>query len=131
MPRIKPAPTTIQSNLPAEFLTPEARTLVERVKHKSELNDKELLMLAMVAAQAAHAYVITGRRARSLEARRVRNEASSIFAAPKSRFWWCPAGRRLFNRHSRTVIPTVEGGTGNAEFSSMRRRQMRLLDEPG
>ncbi len=53
MPRIKPASTTIQSNLQAEFLTPEARTLIERVKHKSELTDKELLMLAMGAAQAA------------------------------------------------------------------------------
>ena len=53
MPGSKTVPSVIDSTIPAEFLTPEARMLVERVKHKSELTDKELLMLAMVAAQAA------------------------------------------------------------------------------
>ncbi len=53
MPGSKPVWTVIDSTIPAEFLTPEARSLCERVKHKSELSDKELRMLAMVAAQAA------------------------------------------------------------------------------
>jgi hypothetical protein len=36
-----------------EYFTPEARALCARIKHKPELTDDELLMLAMAAAQAA------------------------------------------------------------------------------
>jgi len=36
-----------------DYFTPEARKLCARVKHKSELTDDEILMLALAAAQAA------------------------------------------------------------------------------
>lgn len=35
-----------------EFFTPAARVLCARIKHKSELTDDEMLMLAMAAPQA-------------------------------------------------------------------------------
>ena len=49
------APATLESvnKIPAEYFTPDAQALCKRVSHKSELSDKEVLMLAMVAAQAA------------------------------------------------------------------------------
>ena len=43
----------LQPCLPGEYFTPEARSLCARVKHKSELSDEEVLLLAITAAQAA------------------------------------------------------------------------------
>jgi hypothetical protein len=48
-----PLAPDVRDALSSEYLTPEAKALCERVSHKSELTDKELLMLAMAAAQAA------------------------------------------------------------------------------
>jgi hypothetical protein len=48
-----PVAPEVRDALSSIYLTPEAKALCERVSHKSELNDKELVMLAMAAAQAA------------------------------------------------------------------------------
>jgi hypothetical protein len=56
----------VSKGIPAEYFTPEAKLLCKRVSHKSELSDKEVLMLAMVAAQAALArYFHPGERSRT------------------------------------------------------------------
>jgi hypothetical protein len=49
----RPNLTVVSRGIPAEYFTPEAKALCKRVSHKHELSDKEVLMLAMVAAQAA------------------------------------------------------------------------------
>lgn len=53
---MKPTLTLVGKSVPAEYFTPEVKALCARVSHKMELTDKELLMLALVAAQAALAH---------------------------------------------------------------------------
>jgi hypothetical protein len=44
--------SVVASLAPRDYFTPEAPALCARIKHKSELTDDEMLMLATAAAQA-------------------------------------------------------------------------------